>query len=186
MTAVISDDGLYRYELTRDLPGRWAGGNAPPPVMCFVMLNPSTADGTQDDPTIRRCKSFAEREGCRTLEVVNLYAYRATKPKDLWDAAAAGIDAVGPENATWVDRAIRLRSLGANCLVAAWGANVEPSAVEWFAALVAAFARTRTAYDPPRVWCLGRTKGGQPRHPLMLRADTPLEPWDDWAEVSQR
>src|SRR5437868_12651695 len=72
VSAVISPCGKFRYRLTR----QWGEGAALP----FVMLNPSTADAEQDDPTIRKCVGFAKRMGYDGIEVVNLYAYRATKP----------------------------------------------------------------------------------------------------------
>ena len=67
------------------LTRRWAEG--PPLVVC--MLNPSTADAEEDDPTIRRCVGFAKRDGFAALEVVNLFAFRATDPKAMWAAAIA-------------------------------------------------------------------------------------------------
>lgn len=75
-SAKISVCGRYRYFLERVLP---SGDGA----MCFVMLNPSTADGEADDATIRRCIYFAGREGCKNLWVVNLFAFRATDPREL-------------------------------------------------------------------------------------------------------
>ena len=79
-TAVISQDGLYRYHLER----RWSDA----PFLTFVMLNPSTADAEIDDPTIRRCVGFSKREGAGGIAVVNLYAFRATSPADLRQASA--------------------------------------------------------------------------------------------------
>ena len=68
---------LYRFSLVRTLD--WlSADNA-----LFIMLNPSTADETYDDPTIRRCKDFALRAGCGVLSVVNLSPRRATDPDDL-------------------------------------------------------------------------------------------------------
>jgi len=114
-----------------------------------VMLNPSTATQEQDDPTIRRCIGFARRWGYVRLEVVNLFAWRATRPKDLprsWD----------PED----DRAIREAVVRADRVVAAWGVHgAGPRADEVLAML-----------GPCD--CLGVTKHGHPRHPLYLRADT--------------
>ena len=75
--AVISDCGNYRYLLTREISEPLFSRG---PACCFVMLNPSTADAQQDDPTGRRCMGFARREGCVGLSVVNLYGLRATKP----------------------------------------------------------------------------------------------------------
>ena len=67
--ADISPDGLYRYTLGRT----WGDGD----TCVFIMLNPSVADAESDDPTIRRCRGFAEALGCGSLLVANLYAYRA-------------------------------------------------------------------------------------------------------------
>jgi hypothetical protein len=117
--------------------------------MLLVMLNPSTADEQEDDPTIRRCVSFARREAYAAREVVNLYAYRATDPSDL-DSVS---DPVGPEN----DRAILLAAGSAGVIVAAWGAHR-------LAALRA--PHVLHLLDDRDVRALGLTKSGQPRHPL--------------------
>jgi hypothetical protein len=85
-SAVISPCGRYRYRLDR----RWADG----PSIAWIMLNPSTADSNTDDPTIRRIRAFSQAWGFGALTVVNLYAWRATDPRDLWQAPGP----VGPEN----------------------------------------------------------------------------------------
>jgi hypothetical protein len=169
-TAVFSSCGLYRYHLTRDCRTPLGGGSK---AMAFVMLNPSTADATHDDPTVRRCRGFAEREGCVSFDIVNLYAYRTPSPRDLFDAAAAGIDPRGPENDRYLLDTIRRFGRDGNLLVAAWGAHALLSDVGWFAEKV----NKERMHGPVEVWCLGRTKAGQPRHPLMLRSDSPLERW---------
>ena len=75
--AVISECGRYRYMLTR----QWAGGHTSTGtwLLPIIMLNPSTADASIDDPTIRRCAAFAKREGWHGIRVVNLFAFRATE-----------------------------------------------------------------------------------------------------------
>ena len=90
--ATISECGLYRYSLTRV----W---DDVLPMCIFVMLNPSTADADIDDPTIRRCINFAKREGCGSLMVVNLFAYRATSPADM----KAAVDPIGSGNPTTLE-----------------------------------------------------------------------------------
>lgn len=85
--AVLSDCGTYRYSLTRV----WDESR---PRVCFVMLNPSTADASANDPTIVRCRNFAYSWNYGSLEVVNLFAYRATNPRVLRTVQ----DPIGPEN----------------------------------------------------------------------------------------
>lgn len=116
--ATISECGRYRYDLGRT----WVEpGDALADTYCtFIMLNPSTADGTQDDPTICRCINFAKSWGMGGLMVVNLFAWRATKPDDLLRAA----DPIGPENDRYIDEACRM----AQFVVAAWGARFDSGA----------------------------------------------------------
>ena len=78
-----------------------------------MMLNPSTADSTLDDPTIRRCIGFAKAWEYGALEVVNLFSYRATKVPDLKKAAVSN----GAESDAHLQAAIS----GASLVVAAWG-----------------------------------------------------------------
>jgi hypothetical protein len=127
------------------------------------MLNPSTADATQDDPTIRRCRGFAESWGHAGVTVANLYAYRATKPNDLWYTT----DPIGPEND---DHLYRLMKMYVD-VVCAWGTNAKPERVAAFVEL------SRKA--GVRLWCLGTTKSGAPRHPLYVKADQPLVEWQN-------
>ena len=150
-TAALSADRAYRYLLTR----RWGDGSA----MTWIMLNPSTADAAEDDPTIRRCIGFARREGCEAIQVVNLFALRAADPRDL----LASPDPAGPGN----DGFLLARPLAA-CTIAAWGAR---------GSLHGRSAEVRAMLAGARLLCLGVTSGGEPRHPLYARADTPLVPF---------
>lgn len=159
MAATISPCGLYRYTLSRELPGLYGDGS----TALFVMLNPSTADANVDDPTIRRCISFAREWGCARLEVVNLYAYRSTDPSALWDV----VDPVGPDNAEHLRRAAR-RAKHAVC---AWGANAHSEiAIPACETLKAAGCE---------LWCLGLTKSGHPKHPLYVKSGTPRIPYSE-------
>ena len=152
-SAEVSDDGRYRYNLTR----RWAEGGK---QALFVMLNPSTADGTTDDPTIRRCIGFAKREGCASLEVVNLFALRATDPKTLTGAR----DPVGPLNDHWIVGAMDRASI----VVAAWGASLPRTTAFHRDGAVKLLLAERVVH------ALGLTAFGFPRHPLYVPADAPL------------
>lgn len=72
--ASISECGTYRWTLQR----RWAAGER----VCWIMLNPSTADAERDDPTVLRCMAFSRSWGYGGLIVVNLYPFRSSKPAE--------------------------------------------------------------------------------------------------------
>jgi hypothetical protein len=141
--AVISPCGLYRYSLRRalDMHGMRQ--------ILWVMLNPSTADATQDDPTIRRCIGFSKAWGFAELAVVNLYALRSTDPKALWSAS----DPIGPDN----DDHIRKLAECSDMTVCAWG---QPGPVKERALHVRGLL--------PEAHCLKLNKDGSPGHPLYL------------------
>lgn len=148
--AVLSPDGVYRYALTRS----W-DDHAPRDV--WIMLNPSTADASLDDPTIRRCMGFSRGWGAGGIWVVNLFALRATNPAEL----LTHTEPTGLHNDTVIDLVMaRARDTGGR-VIAAWGAH--PAAADRAVDLM---HRTR------RLQCLGVTKAGHPRHPLYVRADT--------------
>jgi hypothetical protein len=155
--AILSPDDLYRYRLWRI----WDDDRAP---TAFLMLNPSTADATLDDPTIRRCVGFAKRWGSGGIVVVNLFARRATDPAELLEHDRA--DVVGPDN----DEHLRAVFRTVDSVVCAWGAHpvVRRNRVGEVLSLI-----------PPgvEVSCLGTTKDGHPKHPLYLRADTERVPF---------
>lgn len=152
--AVFSKDRRYRYALTRD----WSvTRNAP--VFVVIGLNPSTADETQDDPTIRRCIGFAKREGFQRLLMLNLFAFRATDPKTMMQAE----DPIGPRN----DAMLMSACAEYNFVVAAWGTKGGYRGRD---------ADVCIMLDQ-RIYCLGRTKGQYPRHPLYLPNDAQLVPY---------
>ena len=115
MTAILSPCGRYRYRLERDLGALTATRGA----VAFIMLNPSTADATTDDPTIRRCIGYARAWGYARLIVGNAYAWRSTDPAGLW---TAGPGPVGPDNDQHLEQIAR----DAEPVVCAWGANIKP------------------------------------------------------------
>ena len=161
-SAILSPDGLYRYRLGRT----W---DATLPPMVWVMLNPSTADAEVDDPTIRRCMGFAKREGCGGIEVLNLFALRATKPVHLFDGSVAS-DPNGPHNYPTVRSVVRDAYARDWPVVTAWGAHAGLDRSNVYGPL-------RRALWVPETLHLGSTKGGHPRHPLYVRADAELVPW---------
>lgn len=158
MAAEISPCGVYRYSLSR--PGDPPMPRGTPPAV-FLMLNPSTADAELDDPTIRRCRGFAQRWGKAGIVVVNLYALRATDPR----ALQSHPDPVGPANG------LRLSSI-AMCykdVVCAWGKHADPARARDVANMM--------LDNGVRLWCLGTNKDGSPKHPLYLSGATELVPW---------
>lgn len=140
---IFSPCRSYRYALWRE----WIGGEG---YAMFVGLNPSTADETQDDPTIRRCIAFAKAWGYAGLCMTNLFAFRATDPKDMKAAA----DPVGPDN----NKHLGMLAQRAGVVVAAWGANGTHRGRD---------AEVRAMLDQA-LHCLALTKDGHPGHPLYL------------------
>jgi hypothetical protein len=151
-------DGPYRFTLSRV----WDKTRG---QLCWVMLNPSTADATKDDPTITRCINFAVSWGFGAITVVNLFALRATDPRQL----SVVEDAIGPANESYVLGAMHQSLM----TVAAWGASIPRRHAEHVARMRAALL----AYEQSAVHVLGLTKHGQPRHPLFVPAMTRSVPW---------
>lgn len=154
--AILSPCGVYRYHLWR----RW---DETLPTMVWVMLNPSTADATEDDRTIRRCIGFAKREGCGGISVRNVFALRATDPAELLKHP----DPFGPENE---DHLLAARNVSLMAvLVLGWGTKIKR--------LVRYYQRAASCLAVQSPKCFGVTKDGDPRHPLYLKGDAELAPW---------
>jgi hypothetical protein len=152
-SASISPDGAYRWWLRRS----WThGGDGR--CVCFVMLNPSTADAESDDPTVRRCLAYTQAWGFSTLSIRNLFALRATDPRALF----AHPDPVGPRGDVELAAART-----ADLVVCAWGAGAPLGRDNRALALLAG----------KPLHCLGLSKMGHPKHPLYLRADLQPTPW---------
>lgn len=148
--ASVSDCGRYRYSLFRHVPGQ-AGGH-----LCWLMLNPSTADAERDDPTIRKVLGFTSRAGFGGAWVINLFAWRSTDPRAVAAMVRRGDSdlAEGAENRAAIESAV----LGAEVVVCAWGAH------PW----AQAQARRVLSWMPGvRALCIGLTANGAPLHPLM-------------------
>lgn len=158
-SAIISPCGMYRYTLHRNIPQpmRWVK-----PCL-FCLLNPSTADATTDDPTLRRGMGFAKEWGCTSLTFVNLFAYRATDPRQLKEA----VDPVGPENVNHIIEQIN-KHFRIGIIVVAWGSH----------ALTGRQRRVQHLFAQHGAQCFGTNKDGSPRHPLYLRKDASLQLWD--------
>lgn len=151
----------YRYRLERQIEPAMDSTDG---TVLFIMLNPSKADEWIDDPTIRRDLGFTAAWGYTRMVVANLYALRSTDPDELRKHPSP----CGPAN----DGYIASAAMEAALIVCAWGADVM--------APPRALVVTEMLKDLP-LWCLGVTKDGQPKHPLYLRADAVLQPFNDAA-----
>jgi len=140
--AIISDCGMYRYAL-------WRIWDDAQPLVLFIGLNPSTADATLDDPTLKRCVGFAHQWGYGGISLGNLFAFRSTDPQQLWVAK----DPIGPDNDKWLFKLNNKAALA----VAAWGddgvfKNRNNVVLRLF----------------PNLFCIKMSRQGNPRHPLYL------------------
>lgn len=160
-SAILSECGRYRYTLER----RWS--LRPYRVATFYLCNPSTADATEDDHTVLKCIGFAKRWGCGALVIVNPCALRSRDPKALLEHST---DSIGIENPEAIGYAAHRAQGSGGPFVVGWG-HALPKLFRPFAVEQLRHARGVQAQ------CLGRTADGQPRHPLMLAYDTPLQPW---------
>lgn len=149
--AYFSLNREYRFAL-------WRIRDSSKPLLLFVGLNPSMADETQDDPTIRRLKRFVKDWGYGGFYIVNLFGVRATDPAQM----KAHPDPVGPTNNYWINWAQQL----CDRVVFIWG--VHGSHQNRDQALINHF---------PGAYCLGQTQDGHPKHPLYLPATTQLTPF---------
>jgi hypothetical protein len=187
-SALLSDDDLFRFSLDRPvdrailehtaleanpLPTGWSAGW----VLASCGLNPSTADAFRNDPTVRKEIGFAARWGCERYLKINAYAWRDTKPENMWRAAADGRDIVGADRLgsppCGNDQAIiaaltKVKRCGGIAL-AAWGTHVQPAR---------AWQLYNLATGVGVQWmCLGTNKDGSPKHSLYPPYTTPLVPW---------
>ena len=153
--AIFSKCLQYRYSLRR----LW---NSEKPIVLFVMLNPSTADAISDDPTIRRCINFANSWGYGGMIVVNLFAYRATNPKELLKVE----DPIGPDNYSIIKSSI-VKCDGK--IIAAWG-NAP------------ILKKLGDKHKDNPIFncvldCIEQSKNGTPKHPLYLKKDLKPKPF---------
>ncbi len=143
--AALSPCRRYRYAL-------WRIWDEQKPLVLFIGLNPSTADEQYDDPTLTRCINFAKAWGYGGVYTANLFAYRATKPKDLFKRKRI----IGKDNNDW------LNTLAAkvDLVIAAWGNDGRYQN-----------RANQVKQQLPLLHYLKMNKSGEPAHPLYLKAD---------------
>lgn len=157
-TAEISKCGTHRWTLSRE----WDSAKG---TVCWIMLNPSTADASNDDPTLKRCIHFTRLWGYGRLDVVNLFPFRSSKPEECqrwadWE----------PSQDWWVRDVIYYQNMpivverakAADLVVAAWGNK--PWATSLAEQIVQEIQEDAEPY--PDIYCLGTTSNGQPKHPM--------------------
>ena len=147
--ATYDVNGKYRYSL-------WREWSTHLPRIVFVMLNPSTADEQKNDPTSRRCMGFARAWKFGSMEVVNLFAYRATNYRELFKVS----DPVGAENNGFLMQAVE------RCPTVVLGWGTRGTLLGRDRQVMSLLASRNDLY------CLGITKDGQPRHPLYVKGNT--------------
>lgn len=163
--AKLSTNRVYRYALWRPVP---LTEEVSVKACVFIGLNPSTADETTDDPTVRRCWGFALREGCGLMVLINLFAFRATEPEDLFRV----VNPVGPGN----NRALVHYTTGymeTPTIICCWG---NAGSFRQRDREVVHLLREKGA----DLQCFGTTLEGHPKHPLYLKANTPLIPLPEY------
>lgn len=143
--AAYSECGAYRYVLSRE----WGAGKS----LLYVMLNPSTADEQRNDPTVERCERRARALGFGSMRVTNIFAFRATDPR----LVKKSVEPVGPCN----DDVLMEHAASADMILCAWGAH---GAHQGRGKMVELMLRSNSY----KLWHLGLTQAGKPRHPLYV------------------
>ena len=130
--------------------------------IAWIGLNPSTADESQLDPTLRRIRGFSEREGFNEFVMLNVFGLRSTDPAGLLEHP----DPIGPGNFATIAKAVKDCPL----VVAAWGGGKYSDHCEAASQVQAVLRRISG-----RVVCLGLTAQGFPRHPLYVHGTTEFQ-----------
>ncbi len=150
--AIFSNDRKYRYVLTRSWDEKL-------PVLVYVLLNPSTADETVNDPTISRCIDIAQYNGYGSIKVMNLFAFRATDPSDLKKEP----EPVGSENDSFLRQEI-----GHLPVVLAWGNH---------GSFLNRSKQVLSLLSDKHLLCVAKNASGEPKHPLYMKTKTSFIPF---------
>ena len=157
--AALSEDRRYRYRL-------WRIWNKNRPSICYIMLNPSTADENVDDATIRVCRGRAFRMGYGAMDIVNLFALRATDPNELY---ADPFPISHPEQPHRCTREILKTTWSADMAICAWGVHGRHlNRAEEILVQLRSYG--------VKPYALRINVDGSPAHPLRIRYDVqPVE-----------
>jgi len=144
---LFSNDRLYRYSLLHAIHP----SVEPQRLIAWICLNPSTADENSLDPTLRRIKGFSEAWGYTHFVVLNIFAWRATRPADLKTAHSP----VGRNNDRW----IKTWTNQAEMTVVGWGEHGSHQGRS---------KQVTPLLDLSKTFCLGINRSGEPKHPLYI------------------
>lgn len=150
--AILSEDREYRYVL-------WRIWDTSKPSVMFIGLNPSTADESIDDPTIRRCINYARSWGYGAIYMTNLFALRSSKPSELYNSK----NPIGDEN----DKFLLNFQNKCDLVVACWGNH---------GSFMNRSSDIKELFN--QIKCFGTNQTGQPKHPLYLKKDVQLIPYN--------
>lgn len=165
MSAIISPCGTYRYKLDRDVTP--LAFEFCEPRIAWIMVNPSTADATQDDATIRKVRGFTERMNGVGFTVGNLFSYRATDVRELKTAQYP----TGPDDDFWLHQIISM----SDKVMVAWGPMAKlPKHLRNRFEKVVKIAK----HEGQKLYCLGTAKDGHPLHPLMQPYSAEIREWN--------
>lgn len=159
LTRQAEIQGPYRYALRRI----WNSGKS----LTVIGLNPSTADAMKDDNTIRLLVNYGQRLGFGSLTMLNLYAWRTSRPAELIKASKDN-DVVGALN-SFEHLRTRIMQSDSPYVFAAWGKH-----------------GLKRGHDFARFmgeeWCMHHLKAfainkdGSPHHPLYLKMTDAIHP----------
>ena len=151
----------YRYIL---------GTRGKNPLIC-IGINPSTAEPDNLDNTLKSVERIAHGNGFDSFIMFNVYAQRATDPDAMEKTCNAALHKENLEAFRYVLSISRKPAVWA-----AWGAIIEKR--DYLADCVRDMVEAGEEYGA-NWYCAGAiTKKGHPHHPLYLRKDEKLKPFD--------
>lgn len=150
--AGLSSDSKYRWWLFRCWKIRL-------PLIIWIMMNPSTADHKKNDPTILKVIRYSKRWGYGAVLVLNIYAFRSSKPENLPQELSA---AVGKSNDWWIKTMFRFAARKSIPVICAWGVKHKERGCQ---------VRVLADEAGLRLMCLELALNAEPKHPRFLSED---------------
>lgn len=152
--AIFSPNKYHRYLL-------WRIWDYRKPMLMYIGLNPSTANGKEDDNTIRRLIHFSKKHGFGGFYITNLYSVISTDSDKLKKLKVKN-DTIGNEF-----QRVYIKRSEAVCLM--WGDKRAIGRDKLVISLVVLNVPSN------KIYCFGKTKKGNPKHPLYLSNATKFQ-----------